>query len=416
MGVSSGYLLSKDPRFEVILIDRHSDVGQETSFCNGAFFCPSLCYPWINNKIFTQVFSSIFTKDYPIAISSSVLKEKYLFTWIFNVLFNVTADKAMQNMEKIYNIGQLSCKELTELSKEVDLRTLMNSTKGTIQLYREESKIQGGQQIRDKMGLFGCKLEVLDQAQIYNKEPGIANGQTKYTAGVYYPQDSNLDSFKTTKAISQLAESKGVKILPNTEFVKFVFEENHKNVVKGVLTNAGVIMCDKVVVASGNDTKSVLDTVGVRLPLMPIKGYTITVGIPENQAPLIHNVCDDESKIYVTTLGNYYRISGCAELSGRDYKIYEARTQLLLNGAMKKLGNLDQKSASYWTGFRPMSPDDVPIIGKVKGFENLYLNTGQGSKGLTLSLGSARLLSEIMGEKETSVNQKEYSLDRFYLI
>jgi len=207
-----------------------------------------------------------------------------------------------------------------------------------------------------------------------------------------------------------------LKILPNTEFVKFVFEENHKNVVKGVLTNAGVIMCDKVVVASGNDTKSVLDTVGVRLPLMPIKGYTITVGIPENQAPLIHNVCDDESKIYVTTLGNYYRISGCAELSGRDYKIYEARTQLLLNGAMKKLGNLDQKSASYWTGFRPMSPDDVPIIGKVKGFENLYLNTGQGSKGLTLSLGSARLLSEIMGEKETSVNQKEYSLDRFYLI
>ena len=413
MGVTSSYMLSKNPNNEVILIDKYDDVAQETSYCNGAIFCPSLTSPWINDKLFYNLWESLFVKDSLIKLYFSVLKEKYLFTWFFNAILNSSSKSTSENTEKLSKLGQSSITELQILSKAVDLKLLMNSAHGTLQLCKDLESLK---QIPGTSITNEGKMKVLNQQELYTLESGISDGKIKYNGAILFPLDSNLDSYETTRAIANQAKINGAKLYLNTEFITFLFQDKQRQDVKGIITDQGVILCDEVVIAGGNHTKNILDKLGVRLPMIPIKGYTITADLPKNREPLSHNVCDDINKVYVTMLGNKYRISGLCEFRGIDHHVDEDRTKLLLSAAMNKVGHLDEQKITVWTGCRPVSSDDVPIIGKVSGYNNIYINSGQGSKGLTLSLGSARLLTDIIEENDSALDQRNYSLNRFYLI
>jgi D-amino-acid dehydrogenase len=190
--------------------------------------------------------------------------------------------------------------------------------------------------------------------------------------------------------------------------------ERSINKVIGVVTNNGTILCDKVVVAAGYTSKNIIDLLGIRLPLLPVQGYSFTI---DNTKKILlnHLISEDAGLAHIAPLKNKLRISGIADI-GSINDFDQERLNLLLKSAEKYTGPIDSSTGKSWIGVRPLTPDDVPVIGPIPGYPDIILNTGHSSKGLTLSLGSAIAVRNMLEGKDKEKLEKDYSLNRFYLI
>ena len=413
IGATSAYYLTKNKDYEVILIEKNDAPGLETSYKNGCIFCPSLTYPWVNQSLFKHFIAQYFDREYPMNFSFKCLLDKYMLIWIFNMFVSLLPSRVEKSFHKSWRLGILGHNELNKLLEDIPADAFDHSAQGTLELFQKEEAYEHERKIYETKKNKGCPLEVLSSKELYELEPELRLGKVKYEKGVLLPRDSNINTFKFTNSIVEHCENQGnFSFLTDTKFEEFVFDQNGK--VVGILTNAGVIRGDKFVVACGNHTKSVTDKLGVRTPIAHVKGYTLTIPHPEKK--LKYNLTDDSSKIYVTQIGDSLRVSGTADFRGIDYEIYPNRIKLLVKGAKEMVGDLNEKEMEMWTGFRPVSPDDVPIVGKLPTVDNVYINAGHGSKGTTQSLGSARILYDIITGEKKIENVEDFSLNRFYFV
>jgi D-amino-acid dehydrogenase len=185
-----------------------------------------------------------------------------------------------------------------------------------------------------------------------------------------------------------------------------------KRRVVGVTTSNGTITGEHFVVALGSYSKALLQPHGIDLPIYPVKGYSLTLPIIDpSQAPT-STIMDETFKVAVTRFDDRIRVAGTAELAGFDPALPDKRLATL-NHVVSDLfpQGVDLASADYWTGFRPMTPDGTPIIGKTP-LTNLYTNTGHGTLGWTMACGSADILTELIasnGKQELP----ELSIERY---
>jgi D-amino-acid dehydrogenase len=182
----------------------------------------------------------------------------------------------------------------------------------------------------------------------------------------------------------------------------------------GVTTNHGYFAADVVVIALGSESPQITRPLGIKLPIYPVKGYSVTIPIEgRNQAPSM-GIADEERKIVIARLGNKLRAAGTAELVGYDHRIDERRARSVLKPMLELFPNGgDAEQVEFWTGLRPMTPDGSPVIGQTR-IKNIYLNTGHGSVGWTLACGSARLVSDMITGTVSEVDPTEWSLQRYH--
>ena len=158
-----------------------------------------------------------------------------------------------------------------------------------------------------------------------------------------------------------------------------------------------------------------LNALNVKCLLAPVKGYTLTVPVSCASKGVRTIVSDEKKRMSFAQIGDQIRIAAFAEFMGRDKTIAEKRKAQIKELLEEKIGKFSEEQSQYWVGLRPVSPDDVPFIGQIKRFKNIYINAGHGSKGTTLALGAARILTEIMNPtNQESLNFKDYEFERFY--
>ena len=174
--------------------------------------------------------------------------------------------------------------------------------------------------------------------------------------------------------------------------------------ITGVYTDAGLLSADRVVVALGLHSPGLLAPVGVRIPVYPVKGHSITVPITDAQYAPESTIMDETHKVAVTRLGDRIRVGGTAELAGYSLNLREARRETL-NHVVTDLfpRGGDVSKASFWCGLRPMTPDGTPIIGKTP-VENLLLATGHGTLGWTMAAGTDRVIADIVSGKPPDID------------
>ena len=231
----------------------------------------------------------------------------------------------------------------------------------------------------------------------------------KLTGGLRLPNDETGDCQKFTTRLAAMAEQLGVKFRYNTPIDALAVSGGR---IAGVQCGGETIRGDSYVVALGSYSTKLLGSL-VDIPVYPLKGYSITAPIANESAAPVSTVLDETYKIAITRFDDRIRVGGMAEIVGFDKSLSQARRETLemcVNDLFP--GGGDTAKASFWTGLRPMTPDGTPIVGRTP-LPNLFLNTGHGTLGWTMSCGSGQLLADLMSGKQPAIQSDDLSVHRY---
>ena len=415
VGLTTAYYLSRLKKYDVILIEQNDTFEQGSEVASNGIIYPSQCFPQTDVSFVANALKSMYSKDTPIKFSWRGLLERNISIWFSNYFLGLGGGSQLQATRKLAHLANLSMEEINLLNIEMELKQLCEMTaQGTIQLYSTQKVMEMYRNRIDTLKNAPISIKELDQDQLLQLEPALEFGDKKFESGYLGAMDTNINVSKLNNKLAQIAEINGVTLMPGTEFHRFLFQQENQKMI-GVITGQGIILCDKVVIAGGIKSKEIAHKLGIRVPILGSQEYAITANMPENRK-LSHNLTDDKTKSFLSSLHRKYFIKGCCDFGYDVSPIRDERIQYLIKGAKAKVGDFDSENLNVWANIKSLSADDVPIIGALPKYENVYLNTGHGNKGLTLAFGSGKVLSEIIEGKAKKNIEADYSLGRFYLV
>lgn len=406
VGVTSAYFLAKAGH-EVEVIDRQEAPALETSFANAGEVSPGYSAPWAAPGIPLKAIKWMFSKHSPLVLQPRI--DPTMWGWMLSMLRNCTSARYQVNKARMVRIAEYSRDVLRQLRADTGI-AYDDRAKGTLQVMRTQKQMDGLAPDLKVLDSFGVPYTVLDPAGCVAYEPALGRVREKIAGGLILPGDETGDCFKFTQSLAKMAEDLGVTFRYNTA-IRSLKVEGGKAV--GVDTVHGFVGGDAVVVALGSYSPQLLAPLGMKLPVFPVKGYSITIPITNPSAAPESTVMDETHKVAITRLGDRIRVAGMAELAGFDLELREKRRQTLdyvVSDLFPDGGDMSQQE--FWCGLRPMTPDGTPVIGAttVKG---LYLNTGHGTLGWTMSCGSGRLLADLVSARKPEIDTEGLGIDRY---
>jgi D-amino-acid dehydrogenase len=329
--------------------------------------------------------------------------------WIVSMLSNCTERAYALNKSRMVRLAEFSRDCLITLRRETGI-TYDERSRGTLQLFREQRQLDGIGKDVAVLKSDGVPFEVLDAAGCIAAEPGLASSDVHFAGGLRLPNDETGDCFKFTNALAEMGKAKGVTFLHGRTIRRLVIDNG---VIHSVETNLDPIRADAYLIALGSDSPLLLSPLRIRLPVYPVKGYSITVPIVEETRAPVSTLMDESYKVAITRLGDRIRVGGMAELSGYSGGLPKARRDTLeysLDSLFPGSGDLSR--ASFWSGLRPMTPDGTPIIGGTR-IPNLFLNTGHGTLGWTMACGSAQVIADIISGNVPPIETADLAISRY---
>ena len=406
IGVSVAYYLARAGH-EVELVDRQSGPALETSFGNAGEVSPGYSSPWAGPGVPLKAIKWMLMQHSPLVVWPML--DPAMWRWGAMMLSNCTARAYALNKSRMVPIAEYSRDCLKALRAETGI-SYDERTQGTLQLFRTQKQLDGIGGDVAILRQYGVPFEVLDRAGFCQVEPALKLTQKKFVGALRLPGDETGDCFKFTNRLAELAAALGVKFRWNTRIEAL---QVGGGAITGVFTEAGLLTAERVVVALGSHSPGLLAPVGLRIPVYPVKGYSITVPITEAQYAPESTIMDESHKVAVTRLGDRIRVGGTAELAGYSLNLREAR-RATLNHVVSDLfpRGGDVSKASFWCGLRPMTPDGTPIIGNTP-VQNLLLATGHGTLGWTMAAGTGRVIADIVSGKPPDIDITGLGMARY---
>lgn len=406
IGVTSAWYLAKAGH-EVTVIDRQAAPALETSFANAGEISPGYASPWAAPGIPLKAIKWMFQEHAPLIIQPRPDWAK--LSWMARMLMNCTEAAYAVNKSRMVRLAEYSRDCLRELREETGI-AYDERTQGTLQLFRTEKQVAAAEKDIAVLKADGVPFEVLDADQCVAAEPGLAAARGKIAGGLRLPGDETGDCFKFTERLSQLAEGLGVTFRYGVGIEALEAEAGR---IVAVRTSQGRVTADAFVVALGSYSPQLVAEFGIKLPVYPVKGYSITVPIVEESKAPVSTVMDETHKIAITRLGDRIRVGGMAEIAGFDLSLKAKRRATLTHSVEDLFGGAgDQSRASFWCGLRPMTPDGTPVVGRSP-IGNLFLNTGHGTLGWTMAAGSGRVLADLMSGKRAEIEAADLGYARY---
>jgi D-amino-acid dehydrogenase len=281
---------------------------------------------------------------------------------------------------------------------------------GTLQFFRTQQAMKNVPLDCKVLDELGVPYKVLDANGCLQYEPGLAGVKDKIAGALLLPNDETGDCFKFTQTLSQMCAQLGVVFNYNTTIERINVNGDR---VQTVSTAGGVEWADAYVVALGSFSPLLTRGIGLDIPVYPVKGYSLTAPIKDYARAPESTIMDDAYKVALTRLGDRIRVAGTAEVGGYDSLMRESRLNTIRHVVQDVFpGGGDMSQVTYWTGMRPMTPDGTPIVGGTR-YKNLFFNTGHGTLGWTMSVGSGKLLSDIVSGRKTDISTDGLTVDRY---
>ena len=395
---------------KVLVLERNTETASAASFANAGMLTPSQSTPWNSSSDIAYILSGIGRKDSPMSVSFGAL-HSYLF-WGLRFILNSTPKRFEKISRDIFSLAKYS-KDLTQKIRVSEEFSYDESTDGTIKLFRNEERFQKAIALSQTIYGESNNIEVLNQKEVVELEPALNKSRKGLIGGIYYKDDETGDAYKFCKALEETVRNKGGRILVNTNIKKILL---HNRKVNSVVTDRAVLQAKKIVVCAGSWSPILLKEVGIKIPVKPVKGYSLTYNTAGIENTPKFSVIDESIHIAITPYVNRIRVAGTAEFVGFDDVIHPKRVNYLNAKLHEVYPSLfskvqDDEDAEMWFGFRPMSADGLPFIGQSK-IEGLYLNTGHGHLGWTLAMGSADLLANQMVGDDSPIDNTPYQANR----
>ncbi|AWB49874.1 D-amino acid dehydrogenase [Gemmobacter aquarius] len=406
IGVTSAWYLAKAGH-EVTVIDRQAGPSLETSFANAGEISPGYSSPWAAPGIPAKAVKWLFMKHAPLIIQPRPDLAK--LTWMAQMLANCTTPAYQTNKRRMVRLAEYSRDCLMQLRADTGI-SYDERTQGTLQLFRTQKQVEAAAKDIDVLRADGVPFEVLDRDACVAAEPGLAAARDKIAGGLRLPGDETGDCFKFTTSLATMAAALGVTFRYGLSIDALEADAGR---ITAVRTSAGRITADAFVVALGSYSPQLVAPLGIKLPVYPVKGYSITVPIMDAARAPVSTVMDETHKIAITRLGDRIRVGGMAEIAGFDLSLNPKRRATLEHSVEDLFGGAgDQGRATFWTGLRPMTPDGTPVVGRSP-VSNLFLNTGHGTLGWTMAAGSGRVLADLVSGRSTEIESADLGFARY---
>lgn len=406
IGVTSAYQLALAGH-EVTVVDRQPAAALETSYGNAGEVSPGYSAPWAGPGVPIKAIKWLLMRHRPLVIRPNI--DLGLIRWGLAMLRNCTSARYEINKGRMVRLAEYSRDCLKELRAQTGIR-YDERTQGTLQLFRTQAQFDGTAADIEILKRYGVAYEVLDRDGCIRNEPALAQVREKFAGGLRLPGDETGDCFKFTQNLAALAVQQGVTFRYGTRISALKLAGKQ---IDGVVTDTGTLKADAYLVALGSYSPLLLRRVGIRIPVYPVKGYSITVPITDANGAPESTVMDETHKVAVTRLGDRIRVGGTAELAGYTLKLHEARRETLthvVSDLFPRGG--DVARAEFWCGLRPMTPDGTPVIGATR-VPNLYLATGHGTLGWTMAAGTGRVMADVISGRAPGVDLAGLTLDRY---
>jgi len=406
IGTTAAWYLAQDGH-EVEVIDRRAAPAMETSYANAGEVSPGYSAPWAGPGVPLKAIKWLAMRHRPLVIRPGL--DPALWRWGLAMLRNCTQARYRINKGRMVRLAEYSRDCLRELRAATGIDYDARQ-RGTLQLFRTQRQLDDTGKDIEILRESGVAYQLLDRDGCAEHEPALARVRDKFAGGLRLPGDETGDCFKFSQNLAALAQAAGARFRFNTEIVGVEAEGGRW---RRVRTDAGTFEADACVLALGSYSPRWLAPLGLRIPVYPVKGYSLTLPIVDAACAPESTVMDETHKVAVTRLGDRIRVGGTAELAGYDLRLHEARRQTLAHVVGDLFpGGGDAARAEFWCGLRPMTPDGTPLLGGTA-LRGLYLATGHGTLGWTMAAGTGRVLADLVAGRAPQIDLDGLGIERY---
>jgi D-amino-acid dehydrogenase len=399
VGTATAWYLSKAGH-DVTLVERQADAAMETSWGNGGVIHASEVEPWSQPGMPMKIIKWLGQENAPLLLRYGAIPN--ILRWGIDFARNCTPERFRANSKSNLDLALLSLRSLQEIGAETGIQ-YDRAARGVQKIYRSKDSLEVAHRATDELSRHGLLYERIGPDRCVELEPALRDTKTTLAGALYFPRDEVGDSNKFMQGLAAACVARGVKCRFGETVQRL---EVGGGKVRSVVTDKGRIAADTVVVALGSFTASMLAKVGIRVPIYPIKGVSITFPRGEwNTAPNMP-VIDDSKLFGLVPIGERMRVSGSAEITGYDTTPAAARAQAIADNAAFTFPDIREhlniSKARVWAGLRPVSPAGTPIIGQTR-IKGLWINAGHGHLGWTLACGSGRVAAALIDGRDPGI-------------
>ena len=406
IGTTSAWYL-RQAGHEVTVVDRQPGPALETSFANAGQLSFGYTSPWAAPGVPLKAVKWLFQEHAPLAIRPTADMAQY--RWLWQMLRNCTAGRYAINKARMVRMSDYSRDCINELRTATGI-DYEGRQLGTTQLFRTQQQLDAAAQDIEVLRQYGVPYEVLDRQGIVRVEPALAGKADTLVGALRLPEDQTGDCQLFTRKLAALAAAAGVEFRFDQDVAGLQRDGDR---ITGVRIGGRLETADHYVVALGSYSPQLLAPLGMRLPVYPLKGYSLTLPITDAAMAPTSTILDESYKVAVTRFEDRIRVGGMAEVAGFDLSL-DPRRRATLEKVVRDLyphgGDLSR--AEFWTGLRPATPDGTPVV-RATPHRNLFLNTGHGTLGWTMAAGSGRYLADLMDGRTPQISSEGMDIFRY---
>lgn len=404
VGTTAAWYLSAAGH-EVTVIDRQPAAGLETSFANGGQISVCHAEPWANPGTLPKLLKWIGHESSPLLWRMRA--DPAQWAWGLRFIRECTPARTRANIIAILKLALHSRDCLQALRAELGLE-YDHLERGILHVYTDAREFEHAIPQAELMRQYGCDRFVKTAEECMQIEPALRHSTRPLVGGTYTADDESGDAHKFTQALATRCAERGVVYRYGSAVSSLQTQAGRISGVR--LDNGELLSADRYVVALGSYTPLLLRPLGLTLPIYPGKGYSATLTLREDAVAPSVSITDDGHKLVYSRFGNRLRVAGTAEFTGYDTSLNAVRCEALIRRtqALFPLAISDE-APQFWAGLRPATPSNVPYVGPSR-YDNLFVDSGHGTLGWTMSCGSGQLLADLISGREPAIDPQPYRL------
>jgi D-amino-acid dehydrogenase len=388
-----------------VAVIEKGDICSGSSYGNAGLIVPSHSIPLAAPGVITQGLKWMFNPESPFYIKPRLDRDFISWLWQFRGACNETNVKRALPVLSELNAASLQLFDDLDRLDGVDFNY---EKKGVVQLFKSSKEFDKGVKEARRLQEYGVESKVLENKDL---APYAGQVRTSCCGAIFFPQDAQLIPDRLVHQLADHIENNGVQLHTATEVLGF---ETTGREVTTVKTTRGDFAADEIVLAGGAWSTELARDLGIKLPMEPAKGYSVTFKRPPECPSLPFMMA--ETKVVLTPMDDMLRLAGTLELAGFDMSINNRRLQAILKSIPAYFPDFnpeDLELIEIWRGLRPCSPDGLPYIGRSRRYDNLVIATGHGMKGISLAPITGKLVAQLAAHEPTQIDLTALNVERF---